>query len=104
VIGAVKKKVDVRPIISQAARNLPMDLPDVVEPVVTPRDTSLIRHHRNRDVGTVKRGDRFRRSFDELDAVDRPDIATVDNDRAIAIKKDSRARTRCQCATNQLAF
>jgi hypothetical protein len=70
-------------------------LSDVVNSIKPARDAALIRHHSDRDAGAVELGDRLRRPWDELDAVDRADVSMIDDDRPVAIEKDPRSRRRC---------
>ncbi len=79
VVRAVEKQIDV--LVHPAY---------VVDPVQAPRDAGLVREHRDGDVGPVELGDRIRRPFDELDAVDGAHVSVVDDDRAVAIEQDSR--------------
>ena len=61
---------------------------DIIDAVESPRDPGLVRHHGNRDAGPVEPGDGLGRTLDELHAVNRADVAMVNDDRAVAIEKD----------------
>jgi len=94
MVRAEQEQVDVRPVLGQAFGDVLMHPGDVVDSVQATRDPGLVRHDRNRDVGPVELGYCLRRALDELDTVYRTDVAMVNDDRAIAIEKDSWLRRR----------
>ena len=94
VIGTVREQVDVGPVLGQVLRDVLVHPGHVVDPVQPSRDPRLVRHHRDGNTGPVEAGDRLRCALDEFDPVDRADVSMVDDDRAVAIEKDPRARTR----------
>ena len=64
------------------------DIADVVEPA---GDPGLVGHDRHRHPGPVEPGDGLCGAVDELDSVDGPDIAVIDDDRPVPVEQDARA-------------
>jgi hypothetical protein len=89
MVRAEKEQVDVRSVLRKAFRDVLMHSRDIVDSIQAARDPGLVRHDSNRDTGPIELGYRLRRPVDELDAVDGADVAVVNDDRAIAIEKDS---------------
>jgi len=64
----------------------------VVDAVHPARDAGLIGDHSDGDAGTIERADCFRCPVDEVDPVDRADVAVIDDDRAVAVQEDAGAQ------------
>ena len=71
-----------------------LDVADVVEPS---GDTSLVGHDGHWHPGPVEPGDRLCGALDELDSVDGPDIAVIDDDRPVSVEQDARAGNGLTC-------
>ncbi len=69
-----------------------MDLRDIIDPVHPPGPSRLVRHHGHGNARPVKARDCLSRSVDELNPVDRADVAVIHDDGAIAIEKDAGTR------------
>ena len=85
------------PVLSQMLCDVLVHQGDVVDPVQATCNTRLVGDHRDGDTCPVECGDRFRRPVDEFDAINRADIAMVNDDRAVTIEKDPGPQTRAPC-------
>ena len=92
MIRAIQKQVNARTVFSQLLFDVLMDTSNVVDPVKTPCDPSLVGHHRNREAGPIEPGNRLCCPFDELDSVDRADVPVVNDNGAVAVKEDTGPR------------
>ncbi len=94
VIGAEQPEVDVRALPRHLLDHVLVDLVDVLDAVVAAGHAGLVRHDGHRHAGAVQLGDGLDGALEELDAVDRADIAAVGDDRAVTVQQHSRPAHR----------
>ena len=87
VIRAEQPQVDVRAVPRHLLDHVLVHLVHVLDAVVAARDAGLVRHHGDRELGPVQRGDRLDGAVEELDAVDRADIPAVGDDRSVTVEQ-----------------
>jgi len=93
-----------RAVQFQPIRDVLMHQRDVVQTVEAPGDACLVAQHRDRNPGPVESRDRLRGAVDEFNAFDRTHVAVIDNDRAIAIEKDTGSRGRARLPRRRRSF
>ena len=104
VVGAEQPQVDVRARVGQLLDHVLVHPVNVLDAEVPARDAGLVGHHRDRDARPVERGDRLDGTVEELDTLDRPDVAGVDDDRAVTVEQDAcSAPLMCACALHRPA-
>ena len=106
MVRAVEELVDVGTVLCEQAGEVAVHLFDIADVVEPSSDTGLVGHHRHRDAGPVEPGDRLCGAVDELDSIDGPDVAVIDDDRPVPVEQDawcgiptslsSLPSTRCQ--------
>ena len=91
VVGAEEPDVDVRTLTGQLGGHVLVHLLDVDDVVEAASDAGLVGDNGDRNLSGVQPGNGLDRAGYELDALDRPDVTVVDDDRAIPIKQDARS-------------
>lgn len=92
MVRAVQKKVYVGAVLAKRCRNIGVNPLDVVGPVETASDPSLVAQHCHWDASVVEPSNCFWHPIDELDAVNGADVTVVDDDRTVAVEQEPRAR------------
>ena len=69
-----------------------VDVFDIARGIEPACDPGLVGHNRHRHFGPVQSGNCLRGTVDELDSVNRPDIAVVDDDGSVPVEQDAGAR------------
>ena len=104
VVGTGQPHVDVRSRVGQDLRHVGVHAVHVLDRVEAAGHTPLVGADRDRHVCGVESRDRLGGTVDEVDPLDRADVAVVDDDRAVPVQQDARsARLMCACALHRPA-
>ena len=91
VVGARQPHVDVRSRVGQDLRHVGVHAASMSsDRVEAAGHTPLVGADRDRHVCGVESRDRLDGTVDEVDPLDRADVAVVDDDRAVPVKQDTR--------------
>src|SRR6476660_9360955 len=91
MIRAEQPQIDMRALPRQLLDHVLMHLVNVLDAEVAPGYAGLVCHHRYRKPGSVQCGDRLNRAVDELDAVNRADVAIVGDNRSVTVQQYARS-------------
>ena len=94
MVRTVEERVDMGPMLCEQTSDVAVDVFDVAGAIEPTCDPGLVGHDRHRYSGPIQPGDRLRGAVDELDPVNGPDIAVIDNDRPVPVEQDAWAGNR----------
>jgi hypothetical protein len=93
VMRAEEKQINVGPVFSQLGRDVAVHVSRPVQTKAPPSDPGLIGQDRDGKASPIEPGDGLWSALNELDAIDGADVAMINDDRAIPIKKDAGSRS-----------